>query len=285
MRALVLGGGGAKGAFQAGALSSLLPRIQYDIVTGVSVGAINASFIAQYPISQSHRAAVDLSDMWHHMKPKDIMRLWYNGMLWKLPTAWKPSVYDSRPLHKTLEEYLSAERIRSSGRLLRVGAVSLTTGRYCTWTEQDEDIALGVAASSAFPVFMLPVRARGQLWMDGGARENTPVEDAILAGATSVDIIQCDPNIPTPIQGKITALKIAEAAISTALLEIDKWDIKVTELYNNLAAAGCVEDKQEITVRVLKPKHVLLDNPLNFDPQKISANFMYGLQSALDSGW
>ncbi len=62
MRALVLSGGGAKGAYEVGALKYLLldKETQYDIICGVSVGALNASFLSMYPLGQEKVAYQNL---------------------------------------------------------------------------------------------------------------------------------------------------------------------------------------------------------------------------------
>lgn len=64
MKALVLSGGGSKGAFQTGALRKLLdenPELDYDIYTGISVGALNASFLATGPLKET---LPGLEDVW-----------------------------------------------------------------------------------------------------------------------------------------------------------------------------------------------------------------------------
>ena len=56
-RALVLSGGGAKGSFQIGAMEELILNrgLDFEILCGVSVGALNASFLAQAPFDPIHK--------------------------------------------------------------------------------------------------------------------------------------------------------------------------------------------------------------------------------------
>lgn len=69
MRALVLSGGGAHGAYEAGVASALLSREQYDVICGVSIGAINAALIA------AGRSDDALERFWHNELPANALDL------------------------------------------------------------------------------------------------------------------------------------------------------------------------------------------------------------------
>src|SRR5712664_3334609 len=127
-RALVLSGGGAKGAYEAGALLQLMgeEKRDYDILCGTSVGAINAAYLAQTPLGSPGAAIDKLLDMWCAVGPEKVYKRWFP--FGALSALWKPSVYDSRPLQDWIRSGLSPADIRTSGRKLRVVAVSLKTG-------------------------------------------------------------------------------------------------------------------------------------------------------------
>lgn len=267
MRTAVLAGGGARGSYQAGALTYLLTQYDYEIVTGVSVGAINAAYIAQFPLTRSSAAADGLMNLWFQMSPERVLRQWYNGYLSYVPTLWKPSVYDTTPLHRFLRDHLDPSRIRSSGRRLQVGAVSMDTGAYGSWCERDADVVDGVLASSAFPAFMTPVRARGQWWIDGGVHGITAIEDSIRMGATEVDVICCNPGVRC--RDKRRQRPTVAEAINTAFDAVDAWDLKIAE-----------SAYAPVKVRVLRPDHELLENALDFNAHKIKVNFDKGFAAA-----
>ena len=107
---------------------------------------------------------------------------------------------------------------------------------YATWNENDPDIVEGVLASSAFPGFLTPVRTRDDVWADGGSRDSTPLHDAILAGATHIDVICCNPDFvlarPKTL-GK--TLENAEQALDAAFSEIDAEE----HGHCHLGARGC----------------------------------------------
>ena len=68
MKALVLSGGGAKGAYEAGLVSTLIREYHedFDIICGTSIGAINASFFAQEKVDE-------LTTMWQHIRTRNIV--------------------------------------------------------------------------------------------------------------------------------------------------------------------------------------------------------------------
>ena len=292
MRALVLSGGGAKGAYQAGAVKHLLGdrALHYDVVTGVSVGAINAAHLAQFGANNEAEAARSLIDFWQSIDTPKVYRKWYRGALWHLPALWKPSVFDSSPLHAFLRKYLKPAALRSSGKKLIVGAVSKSTGEYGTWRETDPDIIDGVLASAAFPGFLTPVRARGDVWTDGGSRDTTPLMDAILAGATDIDVVCCNPDfVPRRAAAMGRTLENAVQALDAAFSEIERNDLKAAELYNRLIDAGDEQTKRHgkkhIELRVMRPSSWLLKNSLDFDPAKVAMNIAMGYADAKKAAW
>lgn len=288
MKALVLSGGGAKGAWQAGVLYTLTNREQarYHIVSGTSVGALNGAFFAQYARGDERAAAADLAAMWLRLRgSRSIYRKWYGGLLGRLPAAlprWlggRLSMYSTAPLRRLVRENLSPRRVAESGRMLRVGAVDLITGARRVWSES-AGTALwdAVLASSSFPVAFEPVQIDGGLYTDDGVREVTPVEAAIQAGADSIDVLICSPEGRVPRRPK-TGIDAALRCLDAAVDEIEKWDLKVVDLYNGLSGAGIASDKRPIDIRILRPIDSLGD-PLDFDPKLTRSRFELGVEDA-----
>ena len=289
MRALVLSGGGAKGAYQAGALYNLLGErsIHYDIITGTSVGALNGAFISMFGIGSELDAAEGLKDLWFGIDDSKIYRKWCFGLLGKLPLLWKHSVYCTAPLQKLVRSRLKPGAIRTSGKKLCIGAVSLNTGERRVWTEQDDDIATGVLASSSFPGMFEPIESDGELFTDDGVRETTPVANAIEAGATRIDVIQ---DFPVGVTGgfasRPTTLRVVERVLAAMSAEIVVGDLKVAELYNAIIRANVeVPGKRVVELNMLRPAEVLLENSLDFDPGLIRTNFAKGYNDAKALSW
>lgn len=300
MRALVLGGGGAKGAYEAGAIYHLLgeKEIHYDIIAGTSVGALNGTFLAQFGKGAEIMAAHELKKLWFGIDTPMIYRKWYYGLLWLLPALWKPSVFCTAPLRKLVREHLKREDIQKSKKMLRVGATSLTTGERRIWTEHSPDIAVGVLASSAFPGGFEPVIADGEVYLDDGIRETTPIEEAVKAGATHIDVISVDTATLDRGFELTSVVSGAPRVLQTMLHEIDIWDYKGAELYNNLIELADmmpkhlvpehirkkIEGKKRVDLHALRPAHEL-PGPLDFSPESIRKSFAQGYADAKLVGW
>jgi len=282
MRALVLSGGGCKGAYQVGALSYLLGQLgrRYSILCGVSVGALNAAFLAQFASGEEKQASAQLEALWAPLDTPSIYRKW--PVFGEAAAIWKSSVYDSTPLQRLVRTKLDAGKVRNSGKKLRVGAVSLNSGEYRVFAEDHPNLVEGVIASSAFPVMFAPVLIEGQLWTDGGVREVTPIQAAIDLGADTIDAIVCSPaDSKAKFPAIPIALRVAERSIDLMSDEIIENDLKVAELYNQLAA-NKLSTKRVIKLWTLRPSSSLIDNSLDFSPAKAKEMKARGFQDAKD---
>lgn len=187
MNALVLSGGGVKGAFEAGVLKALTEKGKsWGIMAGVSAGAINAAFMAQYRPEQQFAGAIHLVELWKSIKDSDIKKRWFP--FGKLHSLWTGGLYDTSPLLSLIKKHLSALDLSISRVDLRIGAVSLNTGEYKYVSGIEPDIHKWVLASSAFPVAFPPVEINGELWIDGGVRDTTPITD-VYDYSIDVDVV------------------------------------------------------------------------------------------------
>ena len=106
------------------------------------------------------------------------------------------------PFKRTLQETISLEDLRRSGRELRIVATNFDTGEVKTFENRDMTDEYGhdiIRASAAIPGIFPPVRLAGDLYVDGGVIMNTPLSCAIAAGATTLYVVYLDPdpkNIP-----------------------------------------------------------------------------------------
>ena len=109
-RALVLSGGGSNGAWEAGVLWGFLnygdpSDFEYDVVSGISAGSINAVAMAGTPTGTEKQVAQVVSDLWLNLKTSDV---WKN---WTIPIVegfWnKAGLIDNSPLLAYLENITS----------------------------------------------------------------------------------------------------------------------------------------------------------------------------------
>lgn len=236
---LVLGGGAARGAYEAGVLSYLREEfepgfgreLKLNIIVGTSVGAIHACFLAatnHQPLEQAR----GLIAHWTAMKVEEVLRCGYGDIVRLLrETLGKPALpgdiqhgglVDPRGLRALVGRGVPWRNISGnlrSGHLdaLAVSATHIGTGGAVvflqrrgggapTWSDDPNYRAVATRigpnhalASAALPIVFPVVRVRGQLHMDGGLRLNVPLSPALRLGAQRVLIISLRPN-PTQVQ-------------------------------------------------------------------------------------
>lgn len=290
MKALVLSGGGSRGAYQVGVLKHLLGDLhtQYDMICGISVGSINAAGLAMFPHGQEKECIQWIEDLWRNLKTSDIYQYWLNlpgpakyvGYLFSL---WKPSVYDSTPLKKLIYKYYDSEKIKKSGKKLRIGAVSLSSGEYKTFTENSEFMIEAILGSSAFPGAFLPIKIENELYLDGGIKEICNLNQAFKEGAFSIDVIICGPEKEPADFGKdINIIKLGPRIIDLMSEEIVDNDLSRAIQINELILSGAtIPGKRYVPLRIFRPEKKLSKSSLNFEQESIAPLIDKGYEDAI----
>ena len=226
--ALVLSGGGAKGAFQVGAEKYLREErgFTWDIIAGVSVGSLNATMLAMEKYAR-------LEEIWRNASNDQI----YTGKLnvWALikMVFGRKSALGNEPLRKLIESEWSPGLVTKD---LRVGAVSLRTGRYEEFKAERPDFASAVLASTAMPIYWKPVQMPPDYldMVDGGLRNISPLGDVIKTDPDRIVIINCTPDDPDPQDEFPGALQIGTRSLEIALNEILLNDVREFVRINRL---------------------------------------------------
>jgi NTE family protein len=183
--ALILSGGGAKGAFQASAerYAREVKGYHWDIIAGVSVGALNGSMLAMQKYER-------LWQIWNSISDAQVYTGGFN--LWSLIKLLfgAKSFYGNDPLHKLLRQELEVDKISAD---LRIGAVSLVSGQYVRFDKDTPQLAEAVLASTVMPVIWTPVEISSdyRAMVDGGVRNISPVGDVLDADPDEIVIINC----------------------------------------------------------------------------------------------
>ena len=122
--AVVLSGGGAKGAFQVGVLDQLITKrkVKVDIAVGTSTGSIQALAVAQDDLPK-------LIKLWTDIKGSDDIYRKRGGTFLAVING-KPSLYDASPLRALLEKNVDEARLRGDRQEPSPGVVNLTTGEF-----------------------------------------------------------------------------------------------------------------------------------------------------------
>jgi NTE family protein len=204
--ALVLQGGGALGAYQAGVYQALHEaEVEPDFVSGVSIGAINAAIIAGNPRRNRLEKLRQWWDMiterkiWHYTPDGDVYRKMRNAASsWMTITMGQPgffqprmhnpwfslagaqsalSYYDSGPLHETLHELVDFSLINEKAVGFAVGAVNVLSGNFIYFDNSREEIMPEhIMASGALPPALPMVKIGTDHYWDGGIVSNTPLQ-------------------------------------------------------------------------------------------------------------
>ncbi len=232
--ALVLSGGGAKGAFQAGALQVLAEHgIKYQSIAGVSVGALNGVMVAANKLAR-------LTQIWETITQDQVytkrslpwLALQYLGH--KIGIAQPPqSIYSNDPLYELLKAELSNITLEVP---LSVGRVNLQTGDYIHAINPSAPYFLEIIlASTAIPVIWKPVDIEGNLFVDGGIRNTTPLKDAIRTNPDRIIVITNGPLDAFATNPTINDIvDIAERSLDIMLDEIFREDLKRCQQINRL---------------------------------------------------
>lgn len=217
---LVLQGGGALGAYQAGVCQALHEHgLAPDWVVGTSIGAINAAILAGNPDATrlvrlrqfwqgiAHRDSYDMSHVPDAQRRSNVVLQTWDTLLRGVPSFFSPrlfnpfaagvavdpehaSFYDTRELADTLNDLIDFDYLNADGGIrLTVNALQVTSGTLRCFDNRDLDIHVDhIRASGALPPGFPPVRIDGELYWDGGLYSNTPLE-TVLDDPSQVDTL------------------------------------------------------------------------------------------------
>ena len=225
--AIVLGGGGARAAYQVGALRAIAGLVRrgdplpFPIVCGTSAGAINAATVAIHA-DDFRRGVARLARWWRRIGASRVYRSDFGSLsrhsaqfLAAVLTGSRPpegvaSILDNTPLSELLREEFDWTRIgvrvrEGTLRALAINATSYSSGHAVSFFEGAPDIegwtrmrrsgrraALShdhLLASTAIPFLFPAARIDGDWYMDGSVRQIAPLSAALHLGARRILLI------------------------------------------------------------------------------------------------
>ena len=280
-RALVLPGGGGRGAYQVGVAKALREKgIEFDFAYGTSIGGINATLIAQGALDR-------LEELWCSIRARDIFHLPSASLIGRLVLGHKLGLLDTSPLEELLRREINLEKLKAS--TTKVGLCTtdlcsletrLVTMDDITSTDELVDILM---ATSAIPMAFPPRHLNGSgLWIDGGLVRNTPMETAIHMGADEIFMVLLHPD-----KINICPTNIFEVIVRCLDIVLDasaRREIQSAELYNRLIAAGSSESlgRKNINIRVFQPRQAFNTNLLEIDPERSQKLIGQGYEDAIE---
>lgn len=274
---LVLSGGGAFGAFEAGVIEELDERgIHPDVVSGTSAGALNAGAVA---------GGVDPADLvaaWESLRPWQVARprldLWRllrpsglvegdgitDRILGTIGWSW---MLDTRVQRRMVRQVLGSDAVADRGIDVAVAAADIARGTTHTFVNRQPPFAPDHAdylvadplrvdhllASSAVPLLFTPVDIDGTSYWDGGIIANTPLAPAVHFGADRIIIVKAI-DVARPAKSRDSLGHAAAVLIDTLLDHILRTDLKLAAARNQIDGFRHVEWKViEPSPEVLRP--------------------------------
>lgn len=267
-KALVLSGGGIKGAWQVGATQAVIEKNYVPLtIYGTSIGAINAGLIASKTtgwfhlyskkydhdeaLSRALREAVnDTVEFWHEIydfksigSKKGKLKIGLEIISGKFNGFFNLEKFD-----KLIRKEITREKIHQSPIRIFVSYVQTDTGELKFATNESENIVEEILASTKIPVSMKEHKINNKYCIDGGTRETVPLGKAIEDGHDELVIVSCQPEkkMFSPIDHSDFS-ELVERSLSILLDEGITNDIrpnlKLIDLINQMIKLGVMPEK------------------------------------------
>ena len=220
---LVLSGGGARGAYEAGVLyylfveapEELRERVRFDILSGTSIGALHATALGAGLHDAEHHIQ-HIVDVWKSLSVEQVLSLHIQDLLslsrWVLGRSKQQSIFPAEPIEALLGNMVDWDQLHlnlNAGRFeaITVSCTQVVTGKTVVFYEtrdgrtrpfsRDPHVCpvyarLGLAhaqASAAIPFVFPPVSIDGVEYVDGGIRQNTPLSPALRLGSSKLLVV------------------------------------------------------------------------------------------------
>jgi NTE family protein len=289
-RALILSGGGGRGAYQVGVWRRLQEiGWQPDMVCGTSIGSINGALIG------SGWDADRLEAFWESLDRKQAFRvsLWRRikyriDRLLGRHTNF-PALLDNEPLRQTLLEAIDERLLRDDQPRVTVAATNVCRARLEYFSGEQLTVE-HILASCAIPVVFPWSAIDGELYWDGGVMANTPVFPALEAGATEILVVLLAPLIGAPVAPPKTTVEAFSWAFD--MITIGSAGSLLQELAYNLGVDLATSrdtltrqqfmDLGDIRVGVVAPQTAWgIDSVLDLNPQRIKDRIGAGYDDAV----
>lgn len=271
-RALVLSGGGGRGAYHVGVYKYLEENgLVPDVVVGTSIGAVNGAMIT------AGMTAAELEREWRALHTDMIQRFRLNP----LEYFERPSLLDNSPWQATLEKQISFHKVRTSRIVFRVASTDIRRGQLRVFRNQEITVK-HILASCSIPVVYPWTDIDGDLLWDGAVVANTPLRPAIDEGAEEVYVVLLSPAGARELPPPPNLLEAAAHAFDMALLASFEADQKQLEKVNRRVREGRdASGHHVVNLRVIAPsENIPAAWILRYDPQNTDHLIRLGYEDA-----
>ena len=197
-RAVVLSGGGTKGAYEIGVWKALRElSVDYQIVTGTSIGSINGALMAMGDFEKAEQIwrNMAMGDLMQAPQKKNGLREFIESFFLMNPINQRKLIdgaVDNSPFYDFVEKNIDEARVRASE--VDYGLVTVRARDRKAFLLTKADIPEGqlkdyiIASSSVYPVFPMH-RIQEEYFIDGMYHDNLPIELALSMGATELIVV------------------------------------------------------------------------------------------------
>jgi hypothetical protein len=251
--------------------------IQYDVMTGVSVGSLNTAGLAMYAKGDEGNMTAFLLDIWRNIQASDVYQDWPGGIIDGV--LFQPSIYDTSPLLTFLQEKFN----KPIQRKISLGSCNANNGSFVRFDESlsHDDLITAVRASSAMPILFPYIEFQGETYIDGGSVLNLDVGGAV---ERCREITDDDADITLDVILCTGAyLKDVDQSQDTTLQMLDRY-LQIDSFANSLDdLLHAKDDYPYIDFRyVIMPSSPLPSGeiPLGFNPAQIEEMISMGVSDA-----
>jgi NTE family protein len=271
--ALILSGGGSKGAYEAGVAAAFLRRgLPIKLVAGSSAGALNAAMVADGRVDRLEAHWRDLTrEQVYSLRPAVFFAGLLPGWLTLLALDEAGSLFDPGPLRALIASSLDLGRIRASPVRLLVVTTDLARRERRLFDNQTVTVD-ALMAAAAVPGAFPPVAVDGVLLVDGGLIGRAPVLEALESGTPVGRVVVVMSYAPGEGgEPPTTMRRTLEAAFEMSMIHQVRRDTELARL-----------KYPQVDVQLLTPSTPLLLRPLDFDAAAIARLLERGEADALD---
>jgi predicted acylesterase/phospholipase RssA len=290
VKALVLSGGAARGAYEAGVVCALLERERFDIVCGTSIGALNGFLAATEEPDKLRR-------LWHTAASRRLLRLSVGDV------ARMQAVFSHEPVRGLIREHGALHELKHT---YIVAVTNLTRGapeafylfrgssahQQAAFLRAEPDarpltadnFIEALLAATAIPPAFVPVdisvgSGSTHRFADAAIANNSPLRQAIDAGADDVTLIYLEHSDVRyrnhRARNVVEIAALAQDIVSHRILELD---LKLARAVNEAVRAGGYPGKRVVKIRTIGPSEPLHIGHLQFSDQK-------AIDHAFDQGY
>lgn len=288
MRALIISGGGSKGAFAGGVAQFLIEnqKLEYDMFIGTSTGSLLVSHLALKKVKEIKEiyTSVTQEDIFNvcpfNIKKKngiETISINHFNVLRNILSGRK-TFGESHNLQKLIKKHVSEEGFNALKAMpvdvvVTVSNLSLNQVEYKSIKDFDyEDFLEWVWISCNYTPFMSLAKKDGCEYVDGGLGSLVPIEEAVKRGATVIDAVVLQTEVTQ--YNRMPSLNAFSLLTNMFAFMLDRIE------YQNIRIGKYVATNQDAIINFYYTPTVLTTNSLVFNKEKMSAWWQSGFEFA-----